>query len=165
MTRATHAAMIAALSLAWASASDAPLLSRERALIERWLGCIECDIALDSLRAVGARNPAATIDVLNGTLRTGPPHEKILSADSALRVSFVRDSAYRARTGRGTIPRRDDYVADGRERYRTAYQIRGAIGLGWIGTPAAKARLDSAATLPLPADVKAAIAFARDSLP
>lgn len=142
-----------------------PLLPRERALIDWWLVCIECTAALDSIKALGLRNSAAVIDALNAALLKGPTPASITSAESALVTSFIRDSTFRARTGLGLIPFRSAYVAENRDRYRNGYQIRGAIGLGWIGTPAAKTRLDSAAVQPLPVVVKTAVIYARDSLP
>lgn len=162
---ARRALFLSVAAIGCRGAASAPLLPNERTLIDWWLVCIECTAALDSIKALGIRNPDAAIDALDVALREGPPTASITSAERALAESFVRDSSFRARTGLGLIPGRIAYVEEGRDRYRNGYRSRGAIGLGWIGTPAAKTRLDSAAVLPLPPPVKAAVIYARDSLP
>ena len=163
--RVSQALLVGALTAACARNAVDELAPRDRALIDRWLVCIECDAALDSLRALGSRAPALTIDALDIALRKGPAAPSITSAESVLKVSYVRDSMFVARTGQSPIPGRDAYAHERRDRYRIGYQVRGAIGLGWIGTSSAKARLDSAAALPLAAAVLTSVAYARDSLP
>lgn len=165
VTRAQRLIALCLLAAGCVNAAGEALTPAERFIIDDWLICIECTNAVDSLRAVGARKPKLVIDALNSALVQGPPPPSIFAAESALALSFLRDSGFRARTGQGTIPLRAVYVSEGRDRYSSGYRSRGALGLGYIGTPGAKLSLDSAATLGLPQSVKNAIQFARDSLP
>lgn len=137
----------------------------EEVTVERYLACIDCIIPLDSVRALATRKADATVDSLNSGLLYGPGLQAVAAAESILVIGYVRDSIWRAQKGLLPLPQRLIYVSEARERYVNGYRSRGAIGMGWIHTPRAVAHLDSAAALPLPASVKRAVLYARDSLP
>jgi len=131
----------------------------------RFLNCIDCLIPLDSLRALASRKPDATADSLNGALLNGPGLRAITAAVSAFNAGYGRDSAWRLEHGLDRLLRRELYVAQDSAGYIEGYQVNGAMGLGWIRTPRARAYLDSALTKPLPPPVLRAVEYARDSLP
>lgn len=163
MSPARRVALLAPLLLALAPQGP-PLTERERALVESWLGCIDCRIELDSLRVLHGRKPAAVVDTLGRVLREGPSTQQLHRTDSLLQRGFLRDSLWRA--GRGLpVLRRDSVVASRLRRYAEGQRARGATGLGWIHTPAALAALGDALQLPLPPSVRRAAIYARDSLP
>ena len=143
----------------------ATLNPHDRAIVGEWLICIECIDPLDSLRVVASRQPASTIDALSSALADGLPRARIAKLRGAIDASYARDSGYRARVGEPALPARATYVEQRVAKYDNGYRSRGASGLGYVNLPAAKARLAAVDTLPLPPSVRAAVRYARDSLP
>jgi hypothetical protein len=137
----------------------------ETITVKRYLDCVDCIIALDSVRALAVRKPEPTVDSLNSGLLLGPGPQAIAVAESALVIGYVRDSTWRVANNLGLLPLRNIYVVEARDRYVNGFRSRGAYGLGWIHTPRAVAYLDSAATLTLATSVMRAVRYARDSLP
>jgi len=137
----------------------------EAAQVRFWLVCFECRGGVDSIRAIGARKPVAAVDSLNRALVFGPGPLRLQRVDSVLSVAWQRDSLYRAHQGLGPGIPRPAYVAARVRKYIDGYRARGATGLGWIHTARAVRALDSALTTPLPASVRDAVIYARDSLP
>lgn len=157
-----------ALAVVVACAQDvlAGLTPNETIAVRRYLNCIDCIIPLDSVRALAARKPDATVDSLNSALLRGPDSQTVAAADSVLRMGYRRDSLYRWQNNLLPLKPETLYVAEAHGRFVNGYRARGAYGLGWIHTPRAVAYLDSAAQLPnLPPSVKQAVLYARDSLP
>ena len=167
--RARRLAGLVVLAVAMAGAAcpgDGPsnLTARERALVDWWLICFECETALDSVRALGARAPA-TVDSLNTALRHGPPPAQVAAADSVLGIAYARDSTWRVHKLLPIIEPRSTYVNRERERYKDGYRSRGAIGMGWIHSARAVQFLTAALSDSLPLSVRQAVIYARDSLP
>ncbi|HWP69635.1 MAG TPA: hypothetical protein VNM36_00980 [Gemmatimonadaceae bacterium] len=131
----------------------------------RYLDCLDCIVALDSVRALALRQPDATVDSLNSALILGPPPGVVTAAESVLAIGYVRDSAWRLTRGLKPLEQRAIYISDARQGFVDAYQARGAMGMGWIRSQRARAYLDSALTRPLRAPVLRAVRYARDSLP
>lgn len=142
-----------------------PLTPAESDRIEWWLTCIECEAALDSIRAIGARNPTSTVDTLNRALVSGPLPAPVASVTALLNTAFTRESTWRANQGLVPPVDRVGWVGGELGRYVDGYRSRGAIGMGWIRTPEALANLDAALAGSLPAPLRAAVVYARDSLP
>lgn len=135
-------------------------------IVKRYLDCIDCITPLDSLRALAGRDSDPTVDSLNSGLLLGPGVQAVAAAESVLTIGYLRDSTWRAQNNLGPLPERLTYVGQARERYVNGYRSRGAYGMGWIHSPRAVAYLDSAAQMPnLPASVRQAVLYARDSLP
>lgn len=157
----------AALVVVGGCAQDvvAGLTPAETITVRRYLDCIDCVIPLDSVRVLAVRKPDATVDSLNSGLLHGPDSQTVAAADSVLKVGYVRDSLYRWQNNLLPLKPETTYVAEARDRFVNGYRSRGAYGLGWIHTPRAVAHLDSAANLTLPASVRQAVLYARDSLP
>ena len=141
------------------------LTPAEQVMVDRYLACIDCTVDLDSVRALAGRKSDATVDSLNKGLLYGPGTASVAAADSVLVLGYVRDSLWRYQKGLQPLPQRLVYVDAAKERYINGYRARGAIGMGYIGTTHARALLDSALTLSLPPSVRAAVKYARDSLP
>lgn len=158
------ASLVAAIASSCASPSG--LTPVENGLVIQWLVCIDCAAQLDSLRALAAEKPVATVDSLNIALVNGPTGITIASVDSVFVISYVRDSTYRVKHLQPPMAlTRTAYVTSNRERYENGYRSRGATGLGWIHDARAVADLNAALTLPLAPGVHAAVLYARDSLP
>ena len=152
--------------VACAQNESASLTTAETITVRRYLDCIDCVIPLDSVRALAARKPDATVDSLNSGLLHGPAPQVVASADSVLRIGYKRDSLYRWQNNLLPLQPETLYVREARDRFVNGYRARGAYGLGWIHTPRAVAHLDSAAQLTnLPPSVIQAVIYARDSLP
>ena len=144
---------------------DQGLTPAEATVVRSFLDCIDCVLLLDSVRALASRKPDPTVDSLNSGLLLGPGATAMRQADSVLKIGYRRDSLWRLANHKPPLDSLPIYLTDALGRYSDGYRSRGAIGMGWIHTPRAVAHLDSAATLPLPASVKQAVIFARDSLP
>ena len=141
------------------------LTPAEQVKVDRYLACIDCEVELDSVRALAVRKSDATVDSLNKGLLYGPSTASVAATDSVLVIGYVRDSLWRFQKGLPPLPLRLVYIDAAKERLINGYRARGAIGMGYIGTPRARALLDSALTLQLPPSVKYAVRYARDSLP
>ena len=137
----------------------------EMTKVRRYLDCIDCIERLDSMRALAARKPEATVDSLNSALLNGPGVQAVAAADSVLAIGFIRDSSWQSRNARPVRTDRQLYISEARDRFVNGYRSRGAYGMGWIHTPRAVAYLDSAAGITLPPSVRRAVLYARDSLP
>lgn len=141
------------------------LTPEERRLVDAWHRCVECEVALDSLRAVATRKPIATVDTLDRVLTGGLTAREQFLADSVLGIAYGRDSSYRARTNLAPLEPRATYVQWQRQRHDNLRRVRAAQGLGWIHDTRAVAALNNALNLPLQPTVRAAVLYARDSLP
>ena len=140
------------------------LAPAEQSIVARYLNCIDCDLELDSLLALNTRKPDATVDSLNSALLLGPDTLKVAAAESVLVIGYVRDSAWRLAQGLKPLPERLKYVGEARDRYVNGYRSQGAFGMGYIGSPRARALLDSALNQ-VPTWLRAAVVYSRDSLP
>lgn len=141
------------------------LTPAEQLVVNRYLACVDCVVELDSVRALATRKSDAAVDSLNKGLLYGPSTASVAGADSVLKIGYIRDSLWRFEKGLPPLPQRVVYIDAAKERFINGYRARGAIGMGYIGTPRARAHLDSALTLSLPASVMQAVKYARDSLP
>jgi hypothetical protein len=141
------------------------LTPAEQLKVARWLVCYECVAPLDSVRALAARKPEATVDSLNVALLEGPGASAVAAAESVVVIGYVRDSAWRAARGLPLLTTRSVYVRESDDAYANGYRSRGAIGMGWIHDQRAVAYLNAALGLRLPPTVHAAVLYARDSLP
>jgi hypothetical protein len=137
----------------------------EQITVLKYLDCVDCLFALDSLRALATRQADATVDSLNSALLNGPTDRALTAADSVLKIGYVRDSSWRLARGLKPLIPRDSALRVERSGYIDGYRARGAMGMGWIRTARARAYLDSALTLPFSAPVLRAVRYARDSLP
>ena len=142
----------------------AGLAPAEQAIVARYLTCIDCDLELDSLLALNTRKPDASVDSLNSALLLGPSARDVAAAESVLVIGYVRDSTWRLAHGLKPLAERVKYVGEARDRYVNGYRSQGAFGMGYIGSPRARALLDSAATQ-VPTWLRAAVVYSRDSLP
>ena len=141
------------------------LTPRQQHTVLSYLVCVECMTPLDSVRALAVLRPEATVDSLNSALLNGLGQRDSTIADSLLQLGYGRDSTWRASRGLSVQLSRVAWVSEEKGRYVDGYRARGAMGMGWIHTPRAVQHLDSAMTISLPATVKQAVVFARDSLP
>ena len=168
-TLALAIALAIALTIAQGCASKklAPgqLTPGQQLLVLNYLVCVECMTPLDSVRALAVVRPEATVDSLNSALLNGLGQRDSTIADSLLQIGYGRDSTWRSSRGLSVQLSRSAWVSEEKGRYVDGYRARGAMGMGWIHTPRAVQHLDSAMTISLPATVKQAVVFARDSLP
>jgi hypothetical protein len=142
----------------------AGLAPADQAIVARYLTCIDCDLELDSLLALNTRKPDATVDSLNSALLLGPATHDVAAAESVLVIGYVRDSTWRLAHGLKPLPERLIHVGAARDRYVNGYRSQGAFGMGYIGSPRARALLDSALNQ-VPTWLRAAVVYSRDSLP
>jgi hypothetical protein len=164
-SRRTRRLLLALIAIT-VSACTEQLDDHENAIVHEWLICIDCGPQLDSLRALGTQKKVATADSLNGAMLHGPAAVELAGADSVFALAYARDSSYRFRNGRPPLAlTRPAHVAANHQRYADGYQSRGALGLGWMGTPRATAYLTAAAVLQLSPTVRRAAQFGHDSIP
>ena len=141
----------------------------ERATLDAWLGCTECnEHELDSVLALGGRKREATVTALRDGLLDGP--------SAGLRENFRHqlNSSYDDLAdirGQATIVPRAEFVRRYMDNLLATYRTRSAVALARIGGADVKPALDSAAANQLrvpgdslrPRDLDA-VRFARDSL-
>ena len=144
---------------------DTGLTPAEQLIVGQYLTCIDCVVALDSVRALAGRKSDATVDTLGRALLVGPGAVDSAGAYDVIQTGFARDSAWRAQQGLPPLPDRLSYVGAASALYVDGYRAQGAVALGWIHTPRAVQLLDSALTLPLSRELRRAVLYARDSLP
>ena len=144
---------------------DGGLTPGEQVTIAQYLNCIDCTIALDSVRALAGRKSEAAVDTLGRALLVGPGATDSAATYDVLQAGYTRDSLWRLAQGMPNLPDRLSYVDAASALYVNGYRAQGAIALGWIHTPRAVQLLDSALTLPLAPDLRRMVLYARDSLP
>lgn len=141
----------------------------ERATIDAWLGCIECnEHELDSVLALAARNREATVTALRDGLLEGPSSTQRDNMRRQLDSSYGTLAAFRGPAG--VVPR-TEFVRRYLDNLIATYRIRSAIALIRIGGADVKPALDSAAAnqLRVPGDSLRqhdldVLAFVRDSV-
>lgn len=145
---------------------QAPQLSpHETGLVRFWLTCLDCGYTRDSIRAIGLRKPVSAVDSLAHALNNGPPPYVVASIDSGFNRAYTRDSLYRAKQGLPFVGQdRSQYRAEHVSRFINGIRARGATGLGVIHNQRAVAALNAALGPQVPASVRRAIIFARDSM-
>lgn len=159
------ALIVAALAVSCAAFTPS-LTPTEQSLVSWWLECFECDRALDSLRILGQRSPAATVDSLNAALLNGPSRARLIAVEDALNFSYTRDSSHAQRVAQRVLTiTRAKYVSQNLGRFSDGYRARAAVGMGWIHTASAVQYLNAARRIPFPTSVHHAIVYATDSLP
>ena len=141
------------------------LTPTEQVTIAEYLTCIDCIIALDSVRALAGRKSEAVVDTLGRALLVGPGPVDSSATYDVLQAGYSRDSVWRLVHGQPQLPDRLSYVNAAAALYVDGYRARGALALGWIHTPRAVVLLDSALALPLAPDLRRMVLYARDSLP
>ena len=158
--------LLAALGVAACEA----LQPTERATIDAWLGCIECDAhELDSVLALAGRKRNATVAALQDGLLEGPSPGQRQNLGRQLDSSYQILVAYRGPNG--AVVSQAEFVRRYRNNLIGTYRVRSAVALAHIGGPDVKPALDSAAADELriagdslrPVDLDA-VRFARDSI-
>lgn len=141
----------------------------DRDVLNAWLTCVECvDGELDSVVALAQRMPR-TVDTLRRDLLSGfsPPARDRVTRQLA--AAYLRMARYVAsHPGADSLPfTQIEYVDLYRGKMELIYRGRSARALAKIGGPRARDALDGALGLPatgLPPDLRAQIAYARDSI-
>lgn len=123
----------------------------ERARVDAWLLCEDCsDGELDSVLALGARKPRATVDTLGSDLRHGPRGNRWQNLKRQFNATYAADSTFaRVRRGLPSYPiTRSHFIALESTVTVQLYRSRAARALQSIGgsrarTALAAVRLDT----------------------
>jgi len=164
MPRAVLLALVVALTLlVWLTWRRNPLLPGERARVEHWLECEECQgTELGSVLSLSTR----ALPTLGRSLMTGPDPRRVLRLRDHLRNSYQGLVDYQTAHGPDSLGiSQPAYVDRFLENYDATYRVRSAIAIARIGGARAKALLTQGSALTgLRPDVRARIAFQRDSV-
>ncbi len=126
-----------------AGPTAAPLTPTDRAVIDEWLGCVECsDGELDSVASLAARLPAAVIDTLRADLFRGPSAARRDNVRQQLQAAYQELDALIAPAAPPVTEQQ--YVERYLENLISLYRIRAGTALARIQGAAAVPRLDSA---------------------
>jgi hypothetical protein len=167
---ASSARKLALIVLGFAIAACEALEPAERATIDAWLGCTECnEHELDSVLALAVRKHEPTVTALRDGLLEGPTSVQRQNASRQLDTLYDRVVV----VGGPMLPMnpRTEFVRHYLDNIVATYRVRSAVALAHIGGADVKPALDSAAANQLripsdtlrPADLDA-VAFARDSI-
>lgn len=139
-----------------------PLWPGERARVEHWLECEECQgTELGSVVSLGPR----ALPTLGRSLTIGPGMRQISVLRDHLRSSWNSLVQYQSAHGLPSVGMsQSEYVDRFVGNYDATYRVRSAIAVAAIGGTQALALLQQASTLSgLRSDVRARIVFQRDS--
>ena len=118
-----------------------PPRAGDQAVVRRWLLCEECYHGeIDSVLA----RPGTSVPLLAAAL-DGPPAALRENVRRQLEETYQHLANRAAREGRVPPLTLDEYVAHFLGNYEAVYQSRAITGLAAIGTPEARAALDTAA--------------------
>jgi hypothetical protein len=116
---------------------------------ERWLHCIDCHGSfLKRLRDMPSHSRDTVTKFLHLALIEGPDSLRAIRRDSDLVRSWRADSISRARIGKPPSASFVEFMDRYRTGFDTRWQIRAAIALGVIRTPAAFSALADAQGIP-----------------
>lgn len=156
--------VLCCLGMCVTGAACKALTPAERAQIDAWLTCQECDDALlDSIVGLASRKPRATRDTLVVDVLGGPSQERRDNVSAQLDRSYAQVT----RGGDSLPVTRPVFIRHFLSNMVAGYQVRAGVALAtaFTGDSVALRALDSAyADTALRADVRDAIRFARDSI-
>lgn len=164
MPRAILLALVVAVTLLlWLIWRQNPLWPRERARVDHWLECEECQgTELGSVLSLGTR----ALPTLGRSLKTGPDVHRVQLVRDHLQSSYHSLVGYQNAHGLAPIGiSQSQYVDRFLGNYDATYRVRSAIAIARIGGVQAKDLLIQGSALPnLRPDVRARIVFQRDSV-
>lgn len=132
-----------ALACAGPGPAAAPFTAADRAVIDEWLGCVECsDGELDSVASLAARLPDATRDTLRADLFRGPSAARRDNMRQQLSAAYHELEPLMPPAAPPVTEQQ--YVAHYFESLISLYRIRAGTALARTEGSAAVPRLDSA---------------------